>query len=69
VNYLVCYERGWEAHKRNEEATAQIRRLFARYRAEARRARTISDDEHRMPVARTPVERRERDEDRELIIH
>jgi hypothetical protein len=64
----VCYERGWEAHKRNEEATAQIRRLFARYRAEARRARTMSDDEHRMPVARTPETRRAHDEDRELIL-
>ena len=65
----MCYERGWEAHKRNEEATAQIRRLFARYRAEARRARTISDDEHRMPVARPPETVREREEDRELILH
>jgi hypothetical protein len=68
VKNLVCYERGWEAHKRNEEATAQIRRLFARYRAEAKRARTTADDEHRMPVARPPVTRPERDEDRELIL-
>jgi hypothetical protein len=44
----VCYERGWEARKRNEEATSQIRRLFARYRAEAQRARDFDYD--RPPV-------------------
>jgi len=66
----VCYERGWEAHKRNEEATNQIRRLFARYRAEARRARLIGDEdrwEQTAPRRRPVVEKP--DEDRELVLH
>jgi len=66
----VCYERGWEAHKRNEEATNQIRRLFARYRAEARRARLIDDGDRWEPTAprRRPVVEQP-DEDRELVLH
>jgi hypothetical protein len=65
----VCYERGWEAHRRNEEATSQIRRLFARYRAEARRARLIDDDRWApaAPRQRPVVEQPE--EDRELVLH
>ena len=65
----MCYERGWEAHRRNEEATSQIRRLFARYRAEAQRARPV-DDPRRAP-AETPARPVvvERDDDRELILH
>jgi len=62
----VCYERGWEAHKRNEEATSQIRRLFARYRAEAERARMVRDEPRRDPAAPPPVV--ERDDDRELVL-
>jgi hypothetical protein len=65
----VCYERGWEAHKRNEEATSQIRRLFARYRAEAKRARPISDDPRRKPVTTPSRPVVERDDDRELVLH
>ena len=65
----MCYERGWEARKRNEEATSQIRRLFARYRAEAKRARTITDEPRRAPVAAPPRPVVERDEDRELVLH
>jgi hypothetical protein len=64
----VCYERGWEARKRNDEATSQIRRLFARYRAEAQRAREFEFD--RPPV--TPVAERndrKRDDERELVLH
>jgi hypothetical protein len=64
----VCYERGWEAHKRNEEATAQIRRLFARYRAEARRARTVADEPHRTPATTPPRPVVERDDDRDLVL-
>jgi hypothetical protein len=65
----VCYERGWEARKRNEEATSQIRRLFARYRAEARRAEKFADDDPgRMPVT-GPVVERKRDDERELVLH
>jgi len=48
----VCYERGWEGRRRNEEASAQIRRLFARYRAEAQRAREVVDDDPRTEPAR-----------------
>jgi hypothetical protein len=68
VKNLVCYERGWEAHKRNEEATSQIRRLFARYRAEAKRARTISEEPRRTPVAAPSRPVVEREEDRELVL-
>jgi hypothetical protein len=65
----VCfgYERGWDAHRRNEEATAEIRRLFARYRAEAERARRIAGDYERRPAS--PVFRRDRDHDREPVLH
>ena len=65
----MCYERGWEAQKRNEEATSQIRRLFARYRAEAKRARTTSDDPRRMPVVEEKRPVVEREEDRDLVLH
>ena len=65
----MCYERGWEAHKRNEEATNQIRRLFARYRAEAKRARVIRDEPRRTPATTPRMPVIERDEDRELILH
>ena len=64
----MCYERGWEAHKRNEEATSQIRRLFARYRAEAKRARTVSDP-RRTPASTPSRPVVERDDDRELVLH
>ena len=60
----MCYERSWEAHKRNEEATSQIRRLFARYRAEAERARRRADDD--LPVTPAwPVVEKQRDDERE----
>jgi hypothetical protein len=66
----VCYERGWEAQKRNEEATNQIRRLFARYRAEAKRARPIRDDSRETKVTTTPSKPDvQRDDDRELVLH
>ena len=65
----MCYERGWEAHKRNEEATSQIRRLFARYRAEAKRARVIRDEPRRDPVAAPPQPVVKPDDDRELVLH
>jgi hypothetical protein len=61
----VCYERGWEAQKRNEAATEQIRLLFARYRSEAERARLRADDARRRPA--TPVVRRERDRETALL--
>jgi hypothetical protein len=61
----VCYERGWEAHKRNVEATEEIRRLFARYRAEAERARAREPE--RSPVM--PVFRRDREREREPVLH
>ena len=65
----MCYERGWEARKRNEEATSQIRRLFARYRAEARRAQKFAEDDlDSMPVT-GPVVDRKRDDERELVLH
>jgi hypothetical protein len=64
----VCYERGWEARKRNDEATSQIRRLFARYRAEAQRARDFDPD--RPPASPVwPVMDRERDDEREPVLH
>ena len=64
----MCYERGWEARKRNDEATSQIRRLFARYRAEAQRAREFDQD--RPPVMPDwPVMDRERDDEREPVLH
>ena len=57
----MCYERGWEARQRNEEATRKIRSLFARYRAEAQRARE--------PLAeRPPVRPVEREERRKLVL-
>jgi hypothetical protein len=65
----VCYERGWEAQKRNEEATSQIRRLFARYRAEAQRARTVADEPRRTPATTPARPVVERDDDRDLILH
>ena len=52
----MCYERGWEARKRNEEASAQIRRLFARYRAEAQRGREVADDDPRTGPERPPID-------------
>jgi len=64
----VCYERGWEARQRNDEATGQIRRLFARYRAEAQRARAFETE--RPPVDPAwPVAERERDDEREPVLH
>ena len=57
----MCYERGWEARQRNDEATRQIRRLFARYRSEAQRAQQPVRDR---PAA-TPVQR---DERRKLVL-
>ena len=60
----MCYERSWEAQKRNEEATSQIRRLFARYRAEAERARRRAGDD--LPVTPAwPVVEKQRDDERE----
>jgi hypothetical protein len=64
----VCYERGWEARKRNDEATSQIRRLFARYRAEARRARDF-DLGHPPVTPVGPVVEKKRDDERELVLH
>ena len=64
----MCYERGWEARKRNEEATSQIRRLFARYRAEAKRARPVGDEPRQTPVTMPPRPVVERDDDRELVL-
>jgi len=62
----VCYERSWESHRRNEEATSQIRRLFARYRAEAQRARRHSEDPDEMPgTPAWPVVEKQRDDERE----
>jgi len=62
----MCYERGWEAQQRNEEATGQIRRLFARYRAEARRAR---DPEPEPPfVAERPAPVAEREDESKLVL-
>jgi len=63
----VCYERGWEAQKRNEEATNQIRRLFARYRAEAKRTRPVAEP-RRTPVTTPARPVVEQDEDRELAL-
>ena len=64
----MCYERGWEARQRNDEATSQIRRLFARYRAEAQRAREFDRD--RPPVTPAwPVVERQRDDEREPVLH
>jgi hypothetical protein len=63
----VCYERGWEAHRRNVEATEEIRRLFARYRAEAERARRVTREPGRTPAM--PVFRAERDREREPVLH
>jgi hypothetical protein len=62
----VCfgYERGWEAHRRNEAATDEIRRLFARYRAEAERARTATRKSERDPVPRF-----ERLRERDPVLH
>ncbi len=65
----MCYERGWEARKRNEEATSQIRRLFARYRAEARRAQKFADDDLERLRFQEPVAGRKRDDERELVLH
>jgi hypothetical protein len=64
----VCYERGWEARKRNDEATSQIRRLFARYRAEAQRARDVDFD--KPPVSPAwPVMVGDREDEREPVLH
>jgi len=63
----VCYERGWEARQRNEEATSQIRRLFARYRAEATRARRPDVDRPPVSPAR-PTIKRVRDDEREPVL-
>jgi hypothetical protein len=64
----VCYERGWEARQRNDEATSQIRRLFARYRAEAQRARQFETE--RPPVTPAwPVLDREPEDEREPVLH
>ena len=65
----MCYERGWEARKRNEEATSQIRRLFARYRAEARRAQKFADEDLERLRVQEPVAERKRDDERELALH
>ena len=64
----MCYERGWEARQRNDEATGQIRRLFARYRAEAQRARDF-ETEHPPVNPAWPVVERERDDEREPVLH
>jgi hypothetical protein len=66
----VCYERGWEARKRNDEATSQIRRLFARYRAEAQRARDFDYDKPPVsPVWPVLVRDREPEDEREPVLH
>ena len=62
----MCYERGWEARQRNEEATGQIRRLFARYRAEAERTHREVPARPARPVQ--PVVVREHDE-RKPVLH
>ena len=43
----MCYgsERTWESGTRNEEALGEIRRLFDRYRAFARRAPVVVAEE------------------------
>ena len=43
----MCYgsERTWESGTRNEEALGEIRRLFDRYRAFARRTPVVVADE------------------------
>ena len=60
------YERGWEAQRRNDAATEEIRRLFARYRAEAERARTFAQSSDRY-VAPSRLRRVERE--REPALH
>jgi hypothetical protein len=59
----VCfgYERGWEAQRRNDAATEEIRRLFARYRAEAERARTARPAPRRSRPLVVADRRRERE--------
>jgi hypothetical protein len=64
----VCfgYERGWEAQRRNDTATEEIRRLFARYRAEAERARTRPPAPRRARPQFVDLERRR---EREPALH
>jgi hypothetical protein len=62
----VCYERSWEARQRNDEATRQIRRLFARYRAEAQRAQPVSTDRPAKPAQ--PMATAARDDERKLAL-
>jgi hypothetical protein len=52
----VCYgsERTWESGTRNEEALGEVRRLFDRYRAFARRDPVVMAEDRRHDIVDEP---------------